>query len=128
MGCKGCSWSWLRTWLPHGQSSESESRPRSKPMVLGEQVWERACCGWNLRQLGHLDLLRLLLLAIQEEEGNREEKGGGEGKGKRKTEEREDSGRDHDEGRTVSSDTLSQWRDHAQGRKVSSTYTTSTYA
>ena len=45
------------------------------------QVWERACCGWNLRQLGHLDLLRLLLLAIQEEEGNgEEEKGGGEEK------------------------------------------------
>ena len=43
------------------------------------QVWERACCGWNLRQLGHLDLLRLLLLAIQEEEGNgEEEKAGGE--------------------------------------------------
>ena len=45
------------------------------------QVWDRARCGWNPRQLGHLNLLHLRLLAIQEEEDCREEKtGGGEGR------------------------------------------------
>ena len=45
------------------------------------QVWERACCGWNPRRLGRLDLLHLLLLALQEEEGRGEEKAGGGGGG-----------------------------------------------
>ena len=53
------------------------------------QVWERACCGWNPWHLGRLDLLHLLLLALQEEEGRGEEKaggggGGGEEKGQRR--------------------------------------------
>ena len=48
------------------------------------QFWERACCRRDL-DLGRINLLRLLLLAIQEEEGNgEEEKAGGEGKGEEK--------------------------------------------
>ena len=41
------------------------------------QFWERACCGRDL-DLGRINLLRLLLLAIQEEEGRGEEEAGGE--------------------------------------------------
>ena len=49
--------------------------------MIESQIWERACCGCNLRHLARLNLLRLLLLPTQEEEGRGEEEGGGEKEG-----------------------------------------------
>ena len=51
-------------------------------IIEKSQVWKCHCCCRNLWQLGHLGVLRLLLLAAQEEEGRGgEEEAGGEEEG-----------------------------------------------
>ena len=60
---------------------QNSAKMKTSLFLTNIQVWERACCGGNPRHLNRLNLLHLLLLALQEEEGcgGEEEAGWGGG-------------------------------------------------